>query len=103
VHGTKLEFLKSFKAEYLAAVEVKRPGPFYSWVGQKFLGIYRYNTPWDGDLPEGQTVADDVDPNEDVDSVPAEVAEERTQYYKVLRSVGCHGALCWIALLTRPL
>jgi hypothetical protein len=94
VHGTKLDFFKRMKSEYLAALEVKHVGGFYSAAAQKYLGTYGYNTPWEGDLEEGKTVADDVDPDEDVDSVPAEVAEERAAYYRQLQGVSSHhGAL----------
>ncbi|KAJ7264970.1 hypothetical protein B0H12DRAFT_1230603 [Mycena haematopus] len=68
VHGTKLAFFSAYKDDYLAAAE----------------GI-RVQYPPDGDLEEGQDVADDVDPDEDIDSLSAEVAEERSQYFAKLR------------------
>ncbi|KAJ7793232.1 hypothetical protein B0H13DRAFT_1935517, partial [Mycena leptocephala] len=85
VHGTKLMFFQSHKDDFLAAVEIKETGTFYSRIAQLYLKTYRYNTPWDGGLEDGQDVADDVDPNEDVDSLPAEEGETRAEYFKVLR------------------
>jgi hypothetical protein len=90
VHGTKLELFKSFKSDFLAAAEVKRTGAFYSRIAQMYLAKYGYNTPWDGDLEEGQTVADDVDPDEDVNNLSVEEATARAEYYKQVWGVGCH-------------
>ncbi|KAJ7813176.1 hypothetical protein B0H13DRAFT_2382726 [Mycena leptocephala] len=86
VHGTKLTFFEGFKEQYLAAVELKETGPFYSRIAQKYLDKYGYNTPWEGDLEEGQDVADDVDLDEDVNSLTQEEGEERAEYYAKLRS-----------------
>ncbi|KAJ6557770.1 hypothetical protein B0H19DRAFT_1070384 [Mycena capillaripes] len=87
VHGTKLVFFKKFKDDYLAAAEIKETGTFYSCVTQEYLKIYGYNIPWDGDLEDGQEVADDVDPDKDVDSLMLEEAEEQAVYYKKLRGI----------------
>jgi hypothetical protein len=87
VHGTKLTFFEGFKDQFLAAAEIKDTGGFYSRVAQKYLDIYGYNTPWEGDLEDGQEVADDVDPDEDVNTLPQEVGEERADYYVKLRGV----------------
>ncbi|KAJ7429451.1 hypothetical protein B0H11DRAFT_2265630 [Mycena galericulata] len=59
--------------------------PFFEAVGQLYLEKYGYNTAWEDDLEEDQDVADDVDPDEDVDSVPADVAVVRAEYFDVLR------------------
>lgn len=72
VHGTKLVFFEAHKDAFLAAAEIKEMGDFYSRVSQLYLNKYGYNTPWDEDLEEGQDVADDVDPDEDVDSLSRE-------------------------------
>ncbi|KAJ7843280.1 hypothetical protein B0H13DRAFT_1909423 [Mycena leptocephala] len=86
VHGTKLGFFKAYKDEYLAAAEINEGGSFYSRVAHLYLAKYGYNTPWDGDLEEGQDVADNVDPNEDVDGLPAEEGEARAEYFSKLRN-----------------
>jgi hypothetical protein len=52
-----------------------------------YLEKYGYNTLWEGDLDDGQDVADDVDPDEDVDSLAAEEVESRSEYFKKLRGV----------------
>ncbi|KAJ6512874.1 hypothetical protein C8R45DRAFT_1087981 [Mycena sanguinolenta] len=85
VHGTKLAFFSAHKIDYLAAVETGKTGPFYTSIGQLYVGVYGYNTPWDGDLPDGQDVADDVNPDEDVDSLAPEEAAARAEYFKTLR------------------
>ncbi|KAF7370119.1 hypothetical protein MSAN_00642100 [Mycena sanguinolenta] len=86
VHGTKLAFFAAHKNEFLAAVETGKTGAFYTSMGHLYVGTYRYNTPWNGDLPEGKQIADDVDPNEDVDSLAPEVAAECAEYFKTLHS-----------------
>ncbi|KAJ7917312.1 hypothetical protein B0H13DRAFT_2322554 [Mycena leptocephala] len=91
VHGTKLTFFEGFKEQYLAAVELKETGPFYSRIAQKYLDKYGYNTPWEGDLEEGQDVADDVDLDEDVNNLTQEEGEERAEYYAKLRSKLVYG------------
>ncbi|KAJ7712106.1 hypothetical protein B0H16DRAFT_1744532 [Mycena metata] len=85
VHGTKLPFFAAHKDSYLAAAEIKQTGEFYDAMAQLYLKTYGYNTAWDGDLEDGQEVADDVDPNEDVDSLLPEETEERATYFKRLR------------------
>jgi hypothetical protein len=87
VQGTKLAFFEGHKDAYHATAEIKETGDFYSHVSQLYLDKYGYNTPWDGDLEEGQDVADDVDPNEDVDTLSREEGEARAQYYSKLRNV----------------
>jgi hypothetical protein len=99
VHGTKVAFFKKFKKDYLAAAELNRTGAFYSWIAQNYLATYGYNIPWDGNLEEGQTVADNVDPAEDVDSLSIEEGEERAAYYTKLRGVSSAAIHRW-ALLT---
>ncbi|KAJ6458522.1 hypothetical protein C8R45DRAFT_1110053 [Mycena sanguinolenta] len=86
VHSTKLAFFSAHKNDFLAAAETGKTGPFYSSIGKLYLGTYRFNTPWEGDLPDGKEIADDVDPNEDVNSLAPEVATARAEYFKVLRS-----------------
>ncbi|KAJ7864264.1 hypothetical protein B0H14DRAFT_2574477 [Mycena olivaceomarginata] len=85
VHGTKLVFFQAFKDDFLAAAEIKATGPFYSRVGQLYLDKYGYHTAWNDDLPDGEDVADDVDPDEDVDSLDPEEADFRAAYFKQLR------------------
>ncbi|KAJ7838422.1 hypothetical protein B0H13DRAFT_2367447 [Mycena leptocephala] len=86
VHGTKLVFFTAQKDEYLAAAEINKASSFYSMVAHLYLQKYGYNTPWDGDLENGQEVADDVDPDEDVDSLPAGEGEARAEYFSKLRN-----------------
>lgn len=87
VHGTKLTFFEGFREEFLAAAEIGRTGAFYSGMAKKYLQKYGYNTPWEGDLEDGQTVADDVDPDQDINSLSKEEGEERAEYYTKLRGV----------------
>ncbi|KAJ7038447.1 hypothetical protein C8F04DRAFT_1256031 [Mycena alexandri] len=85
VFGLKVAFFEAHKEKFLAAVELKTTGAFYHKVGQLYLAKYGYALRWDEDLDEGQDVADDVDPDEDVnDLVPAE-AETRAKKFKKLR------------------
>ncbi|KAF8217864.1 hypothetical protein K438DRAFT_1747122 [Mycena galopus ATCC 62051] len=72
VHGSKLAFFKAHKHDFLAAVETKGTSAFYSRVAGLYLNKYGYHTGWDEDLDEGQEVADDVDPEEDIDGLTAE-------------------------------
>jgi hypothetical protein len=78
-------FFQAFKDDFLAATEIKATGPFYSRVGQLYLDKYGYHTAWNDDLPDGEDVADDVDPDEDVDSLDPEEADFRAAYFKQLR------------------
>jgi putative NIF3 family GTP cyclohydrolase 1 type 2 len=80
-------FFKLRKEDYVAATELKRTDVFYKKVAHKYLAVYIYHTPWDGDLEKGQEVADDVDPDEDLDDVPPEEAEHHTKYFKELKRV----------------
>ncbi|KAJ7148594.1 hypothetical protein C8R46DRAFT_1231087 [Mycena filopes] len=86
VHGTKLPFFEGFKQEYLAAAELNQTGAFYKRVAVAYLAVYGYHTAFNKDLEEGQTVADDVDPDEDVDSLDPEEATFRAEYFKLLRT-----------------
>ncbi|KAJ7939424.1 hypothetical protein B0H13DRAFT_1850718 [Mycena leptocephala] len=62
---------------------------FYSRVAQQYLAKYSYNTPWNGDLPEHQDVADDVDPDEDVNSLDPDESTAHADYCKELpRKIG---------------
>ncbi|KAJ7441212.1 hypothetical protein FB451DRAFT_1298918 [Mycena latifolia] len=72
VHGTKLTFMHSFKDAYVKAAELNK---------------YGYHTSWGGDLEIDQDVASDVDSEKDVDALPAEEAEARAVYHKILRTV----------------
>jgi hypothetical protein len=90
VHGTKLEFFRSHKDEFLAAAEIEDTRAFYGRVSQLYLEKYSYNTAWDGDLEEGEEVTDDIDPDEDIDNLPAEEGERRAEYFKTLRTVSFH-------------
>ncbi|KAJ6463764.1 hypothetical protein C8R47DRAFT_1079759 [Mycena vitilis] len=85
VHGTKETFFAAMKDDFRAAKEVGRMGSFYDEAAHKYLGIYGYHTGWLEDLEEGQTVADDVDPDEDPNSVDPDEAAERAVYFKKLR------------------
>ncbi|KAF7330700.1 hypothetical protein MSAN_02448100 [Mycena sanguinolenta] len=85
VHGTKVAFFQGYKDDFLAAVEMKTTGAFYDRIGQLYLGKYGYHTAWDADLPQGKDVADDVDANEDVDSLPADETAAREKYFKKVR------------------
>ncbi|KAJ7076249.1 hypothetical protein B0H15DRAFT_805699 [Mycena belliarum] len=87
VHGTKLRFFETDKDDYLAALEVKQAGAFYSRMARLYLGKYGYYLDWDDDLEDDDDVASDVDNDEDVDDLSAEEAEERSAYYKKLRAV----------------
>ncbi|KAK7050136.1 hypothetical protein R3P38DRAFT_3173198 [Favolaschia claudopus] len=86
VHGTKLAFFEGMREDYIAALETKRPGKFYTAAAHAYLKKYGYNTPWEGDLEEDEEVAADVDPDEDVDSLSPEEGELRAKYLAVLRS-----------------
>ncbi|KAJ7446062.1 hypothetical protein FB451DRAFT_1412422 [Mycena latifolia] len=86
VHGTKLAFFQAHKEEFIAAAEVKATGPFYSWVTHLYLAKYGYNVAWDTDLDDDQDTTSDVDEDEDVDSLAADEAERRAEYFQTLRS-----------------
>ncbi|KAJ7802391.1 hypothetical protein B0H13DRAFT_2389627 [Mycena leptocephala] len=88
VHGTKLLFFEGHKDAFMAATEIKETGDFYDKMSQLYLKKYGYNTDWDDDLDEDQEVADDVDRNEDEDSLTLteEEAEEHATYFKKLRN-----------------
>ncbi|KAJ7718491.1 hypothetical protein DFH07DRAFT_973279 [Mycena maculata] len=89
VFGSKLTFLESFEDEYRAAAEIKATGDFYSKIAQLFLKKFGYELNWDEDLDDGQDVADDIDPNEDIDNLDAEESTWRAQYYtEVRRKIG---------------
>ncbi|KAJ7121766.1 hypothetical protein C8R43DRAFT_959544 [Mycena crocata] len=85
VHGTKLPLFTGYKGEFLASAETKQTGEFYTKMAHLYISIYGWHTDWDDDLAPGQTVAVDVDPNEDVDSLLPEVAAWRAEYFKKLR------------------
>ncbi|KAJ7327490.1 hypothetical protein DFH08DRAFT_967919 [Mycena albidolilacea] len=86
VHGTKLGFFTAYKEDFIAAAEIKETGAFYTRIAKLYLKKYGYNTAWGGDLEEGQDTADDVDEDEDVDTLLPEVAEARSAYYTKLRN-----------------
>ncbi|KAJ7713870.1 hypothetical protein B0H16DRAFT_1809240 [Mycena metata] len=46
----------------------------------------RHRFPWEGDLEDEDDVADDVDPDEDVNTLSAEEAEFRADYFSKLRT-----------------
>ncbi|KAJ7504116.1 hypothetical protein B0H11DRAFT_2221563 [Mycena galericulata] len=85
VHGTKLPFFEVHKDDFLKAAENKVTGAFYNKVAHLYLATYGYNIGWKEDLEEDQVIADDVDPNEDVDKLPADEAARRADYLKILR------------------
>lgn len=87
VHGTKLAFFSQMKAEYLAAVELDKTGPFYDKATHLYLGVYGYNTPLNGDLEDDADRASDIDSDEDVNELPAEESSKRAKYYKTMRGV----------------
>ncbi|KAJ7795033.1 hypothetical protein B0H14DRAFT_3496424 [Mycena olivaceomarginata] len=86
VHGTKLGFFTAYKEDFIAAAEIKETGAFYTHIAKLYLKKYGYNTAWGGDLEEGQDTADDVDEDEDIDTLLPEVAEARSAYYTKLRN-----------------
>ncbi|KAJ6463637.1 hypothetical protein C8R47DRAFT_1225128 [Mycena vitilis] len=86
VQGSKLPFMETFRDAFLAAVEVKKQGALYDTIAHEYLDKYGYHTAWDGDLEEGQVVADDVDPDEDVNALSPEEANSRAAYFKKLRA-----------------
>ncbi|KAK6992520.1 hypothetical protein R3P38DRAFT_3225587 [Favolaschia claudopus] len=91
VQGSKVGFFAQYADEYRAAAEIKRPGPFYEKVAHRYLAKYGYNTPWLGDLEEGQTIADDVDEDEDEEALPTEEAKTRAKYFRTLKGkIGAH-------------
>jgi hypothetical protein len=89
-----LPFFKAHKDDFLAAAEINETGTFYSGVAQLYFQKYGYNTPWNEDLDDGQDVADDVGPDEDVDSLPAEEGEKRAEYFAKLRNVSLFKDAC---------
>ncbi|KAJ7776705.1 hypothetical protein B0H14DRAFT_3508229 [Mycena olivaceomarginata] len=86
VYGTKLAFFTAYKEDFIAAAEIKETGAFYTRIAKLYLKKYGYNTAWDEDLEEGQDTADDIDEDEDVDTLLPEVAEARSAYYTKLRN-----------------
>ncbi|KAK7057359.1 hypothetical protein R3P38DRAFT_2759626 [Favolaschia claudopus] len=91
VRGTKIKFFEKLIPDFLAAAETGKTGKFYDSAAQAYLAKYGYCTPWDGDLEEGQEVADDVDPDEDSDLLDPVEAAARHTYYKELRAkIGVH-------------
>jgi hypothetical protein len=89
VHGTKLKFMQDFKDDFVKAAEIGKvqAGRFYDDVTLEYLKKYGYHTSWDRDLREGQDIASDVDKDEDVDDLPAEVGTARSEYTDLLRTV----------------
>ncbi|KAF8210234.1 hypothetical protein K438DRAFT_1959508 [Mycena galopus ATCC 62051] len=85
VHGSKLPFFQAHKDKFLAAAETGGTAAFYKLVVQLYLGKYGYNVPWTSDLKKGQDVADDVDPDEDIDVLLPEMAAGRAAYFILLR------------------
>ncbi|KAJ7888390.1 hypothetical protein B0H14DRAFT_2562359 [Mycena olivaceomarginata] len=86
VYSTKLAFFTAYKEDFIAAAEIKETGAFYTRIAKLYLKKYGYNTAWDEDLEEGQDTADDIDEDEDVDTLLPEVAEARSAYYTKLRN-----------------
>jgi hypothetical protein len=86
VHGTKLAFFTAYKEDFIAASELKATGGFYTHIAKLYLTKYGYNMAWNADLEEGQDVADDIDKDEDVDTLLPEVAEAWSAYYTKLRN-----------------
>ncbi|KAJ7021699.1 hypothetical protein C8F04DRAFT_1195171 [Mycena alexandri] len=86
VHGTKELFFKKHKDNFLAAVETNTQGSFYSKVGQLYLDKYGCHTAWEDNLEDEDDVADDVDPSEDVNTLAAEEAEFRADYFSKLQT-----------------
>jgi hypothetical protein len=81
--------MHGYKDDYIKAAEISKvqAGRFYDDVAADYLKKYGYNTPYNGDLKDGQDVASDVDEDEDVDNLPAEEGEARSAYYNELRTV----------------
>jgi hypothetical protein len=59
----------------------------YDKLAQLYLAKYGYRLDWDDDLEDGQNIADDVDPDEDVDGLSTEEVEFCSEYFKKLRGV----------------
>ncbi|KAJ7710304.1 hypothetical protein B0H14DRAFT_2646078 [Mycena olivaceomarginata] len=85
VHGSKLPFFQAHREAYLTAAEMKETGGFYEKLVHLYLAKYGYNTDWEGDLDDGLTVAADVDPDEDVDTLSPEKSATRAEYFKKLK------------------
>ncbi|KAJ7042733.1 hypothetical protein C8F04DRAFT_1251547 [Mycena alexandri] len=85
VHGTKLVFFQAFKNDFLSAVETKTQGAFYSKVAHLYLAKYGYHTAWKDDLENQDDIADDVDPDKDVNELSIEEAESRAEYFGKLK------------------
>ncbi|KAJ7285545.1 hypothetical protein C8J57DRAFT_1496286 [Mycena rebaudengoi] len=88
VHGTKLPFFEAHKDDYLAASTLDEAGKFYDRVAQSYLKKYGYHMARDGDLPEDTDIADDVDEDEDINSLPAEEAGERSYMADLSQKIG---------------
>ncbi|KAJ7715051.1 hypothetical protein B0H16DRAFT_1701867 [Mycena metata] len=90
IHGTKVAFMEKFKNDYLKAAELGKvqAGKFYDDVAHAYLKIYGYRLALTDDLPEGETVASDVDEDEDINDLPVEEALARSAHFDELR--GCY-------------
>ncbi|KAJ6590097.1 hypothetical protein DFH09DRAFT_1307546 [Mycena vulgaris] len=79
--------MSDFKDGYIKAAEISlvKAGQFYDDVATAYLKKYGYNTPWNGDLDDGQDMASDVDGDEDVNVLGTEEAERRSVYYNLIR------------------
>ncbi|KAJ7469927.1 hypothetical protein B0H11DRAFT_2238069 [Mycena galericulata] len=66
--------------------ELKETGPFYHKLAHLYVAKYGRKLDWKDDLKDGQLVADDVNPKEDVDKLPIEEALQRAEYFKILRN-----------------
>ncbi|KAJ7873071.1 hypothetical protein B0H14DRAFT_3438511 [Mycena olivaceomarginata] len=88
VHGTKVEFMESYKEDFIRVMEIGKveAGKFYDDVARDYLAKYGYNTPWNGDLKEGADIASDVDEDEDIDSLAPVEAEARSKYFNTVRT-----------------
>lgn len=90
IFGSKLVFMSQYKDAYIEAAQLGQvqAGRLYDDVTDAYLKKYGYNTPYDGDLEDGQDIADDVDEDEDVDQLSPEEGEARWTYFKEVRGVG---------------
>ncbi|KAJ7042311.1 hypothetical protein C8F04DRAFT_1252282 [Mycena alexandri] len=88
VHGSKVAFMDGFKDDYLKAAELGKvhAGRFYDDVSDAYLKKYGYKLAFTDDLPEGEDVAEDVDEDEDVNTLSPEEALARSAHFDELRS-----------------
>ncbi|KAJ7840483.1 hypothetical protein B0H14DRAFT_3458019 [Mycena olivaceomarginata] len=80
VHGTKVEFMESYKEDFIRVTEIGKveAGKFYDNVARDYLAKYGWK--------EGADIASDVDEDEDIDSLAPAEAEARSKYFNAVRT-----------------